>query len=82
MSVLTLTIHIGVNVELCDPVQRRGFHPHTLPDTTAGCIENVGRGQRLLANWDDIVIFVRGVMHKDKAGREVLVSCWSTNMMW
>lgn len=52
----TLAIHVGINVKLFDPVRRRGFNPDTLPDTTAGSVENVRLIQGLLPNWDNIIL--------------------------
>lgn len=49
-------------------VGRRRLDPYTLPNATAGPVEDVRRVESLLADWDDVVIAISWVMHEDKAG--------------
>ena len=37
----TFAIHIGIEVQVRNIVCRRRFDPHTLPNTAAGCIEDM-----------------------------------------
>ena len=62
----TLAVHVGVNVQLLDPVYWRRLNPHTLPDATAGRVEDVRGSQGLLSIGDDIIIRVSWVVHKDQ----------------
>ena len=64
---LTLPVHVRIKIQLCDVVGRRRLNPDTLPDTTAGLVEDVTlRGRLLLADRDDIVTTVRGIMYEDE----------------
>jgi hypothetical protein len=49
-------------------VGRSRLDPHTLPDTTAGPVEDVRRVQSLLADRNDAVVAVGWVMHEDETG--------------
>ena len=49
-------------------VGRSRLDPHTLPDATAGPVENVRRVQSLFADGDDVVVAVSWIMHEDEAG--------------
>ena len=47
-------------------VWRGRLNPDTLPDATAGSVENVTRMERLFANWNHITFTISGVIHKDE----------------
>lgn len=66
IEIRTLTIHVGVEVQLSNPVCRCGFNPDTLPDTAAGRVEDVRRFQRLFANRNDMISTIRGIVDKYK----------------
>lgn len=49
-------------------IGRSRLDPHTLPDTTAGPVEDVRRVQGLFADGNYVVIAVSWVMYEDEAG--------------
>lgn len=60
---LTFAVHVGIEIQLCNVVGRRRLDPDALPDTAAGLVEDMAfRGRLLLADRDDIVTAVGGIM--------------------
>ena len=71
---LTFSVHVGIQVQFSNIVARCGLDPDTLPDTTAGRIEDVGRIQSLLADGDHVWIAVRWVESEDEPFEELATS--------
>jgi hypothetical protein len=61
----TFAVCTSTNVEFLNANSRRRFEPDSLPDTTAGCVENMLLDQFLLPERDIIRIKVSRVKHKD-----------------
>ena len=61
---LTLTVHVCIEVQLSDIIRLSCLDPDALPNAAAGRVEYVGLVQCLLANRNHIVIAVCWVMHK------------------
>lgn len=66
MEQLTLAVLVCIKVKTRDVVSRDRLDPDTLPDTTAGGIEDVARIERLLANWNDIRVIISRVMDENE----------------
>ena len=55
---LTFSMHICAKIQFSDVGRRCRFYPDALPNTTARRVEDMGRVQCLLADWDDIWLVV------------------------
>lgn len=71
---VTLSVHISSEINPGDVVCWRRFKEDTLPDSTAGRVEDVTWVKSLLSNGDDIVSRVGGIMHEDKPNKSALAS--------
>lgn len=60
-------MHISSQIKLHHVVDGGRFNPNTLPDTAAGCVENVRRIQRLLPNGNHVIAAVSRVVNKYEA---------------
>lgn len=68
-KLLTLTLHVSVNIETRYMIGRNRLNPHALPDSTARCVENVTGVKSLLSNGNNIVRIIGGIMDKYKSIR-------------
>lgn len=69
-----MAIHVGIEIQSGDVVFRSTLQPDRLPDSTARSIEDVTRVKSLLADRNNIIARVSGIMHKDKPVFVTLVS--------
>jgi hypothetical protein len=72
-----LTIHVSSKIKLGDVILWRSLQPDRLPNSTTGCVEDVARAERLLADGDDEVTIICWVMDKDEP--EVVVISFQFN---
>ena len=75
MIKLTCTISSGRKLQLCDVIRRSRLDPDTLPDTTAGSVEDVRGIESLLANRNDVVVTVSRIVDEDEAVNILVIPC-------
>ena len=66
-SGVDLAVGSSSNLEVCDVVRWSRLDPHTLPDATTGCVEDMRRVERLFADGYDIVVTICWIVDKDKS---------------
>lgn len=62
----TLTVHVGIDIQLSDMNRWSWLNPDTLPDSAARCVENVRGVESLLSNRYYIIATVCWIVDEDE----------------